>query len=827
MTPMMKQYWRIKSLHRDKILFFRMGDFYEMFAQDAETAAPILNIVLTARHKKSQNEIKMCGVPYHSIAGSIAKLLKAGLKVAVCDQVGSKEGAKIPIERKVTRILTPGMVYDPDSLNSLKAHYLCAFDEHSAAFADASTGEAFFYSPITEEEKTRVINLLSPAEMILTSRQKAQLFNQKERQSRPVSVFDEPLQPETENKGSAPACVQRILAYIRAGQGEKAVQAIRPFQKKVLKSDLVFSPQALEHLEVFKNYQGEVKNTLFAAVNRTKTPGGARLLRGRLSQPSTHQPEIEHRLNQIDRWIKQPALVSKLREQLSGMGDLERRLGKIPHAQYSGQEFLLLAASLKAGWEIISLCAEHFSKTANDIPPPPTGRPAKAPSSSSYETHSVISHWTPALFMPAGETAKQISEKIFRTIKPSPQGGFMIREGVSTQLDGLVQLVRKKHASLQQLEAQERRRAGIPTLKISYNNIFGYYIEITKVHGEKVPSNYIRKQTLTQAERYITPELQQIEGEILSTRARALEMEKQIFESLRAHIIQYMPDVFYLSRALCEIDVSTAFARLAIERAYTRPQFNLDHHLLLVNSRHPVVEQNQNAPFVPNTIQLNKGECLLLTGPNMAGKSTLMRQAALSAVLAQAGCFVPAERAVLPLLTQLFTRIGARDLLSEGLSTFMVEMKESAHILKHADARSLVILDEIGRGTATYDGMSLAQAMVEYLVVKKQSFIFFATHYRELTLMAKTLPQVKNARLNVQEQNGLIHFLYTLSYGAAAGSYGVQVAALAGFPKTVVKRALKLLKHKEQTSNNLKPSSAAAPSDLTAEPLSAPQPELF
>lgn len=799
MTPMMKQYWQIKSLHKDKIMFFRMGDFYEMFDKDAEIAAPILNIVLTARNKKSAQGIKMCGVPHHSVAGPISKLLMAGFKVAICDQVGSVTLSKAPIERKVTRILTPGMVYDPESLDSLAAHYLCAMDPCSISFVDISTGESFFYNISNSQEQNRLIYLLHPAELILTSQQKEKSFYQEEWKSFPTSVFDiscvdqkqdEELSATTLKKEDSvyrnlPVSAQRILEYVRSSQGDAIVRTIRPFQKKSLGKTMLFSHQALESMEIFKTYKGDIKGSLFHAVNRTKTPAGGRLLKSRLRQPCTDLSELENRLNQVDHWINRPADMERIRSLFTSVGDIERRLGKLSHSQCSGKDLLLLAKSLQIGSQVISLCMKDKHSSID-------------PSAENISAQNVSTS--------IAELANMLSDKINNTIcsDVAVSGRFkpIIRKGVSKELDHLIEETEQKQRNLSRLETQERCKTGIPSLKIRYNNVFGYYIEVTKIHSRKVPAHYVRKQTLTQAERYTISDLQVIEGQILSNSARRVEIEKQIFESLKQTLLQHLPDLFYMSRILCELDVSLSLAWLAIERSYVRPQFSTDSQLELFGSRHPVVEQKPGLVFVPNTVCLKTGECLMLTGPNMAGKSTLMRQVGLSAILAQAGCFVPAERALLPIFTQLFTRIGASDNLSQGLSTFMVEMKESAEILKRADRRSLIILDEIGRGTATYDGMSLAQAMLEYLVAEKQSLIFFATHYLELTTLSQIISQVKNAHLRVTEKDGQINFLYTLSSGSAAGSYGVYVADLAGFPKAVTDRAKKLLNEREHVSQS-------------------------
>lgn len=825
----MRQYWKIKSLHKDKILLFRMGDFFEMFYKDAEKAAPILNIALTARNKKASDEIKMCGVPHHSVAGPIGKLLAEGLKVAICDQVEPVSQAKGLVKRAVTRILTPGMVYDPESLDQLSAHYLCSFDESAVSFTDISTGEAFYYLSADEQVKWRIIRLLNPVELVLTPEQKEKVFSKKEWEEFHVTIFEEKQNSgievcysshlkstiassspanmsmsfprkqesvsypsenlsktvnfhrqesnrssssEAKNSLSIPESAQRLLSYIMAQQGKEVLTVIQPFQQKNIGQEMWFSRQAQEHLEVFKTYDGDKKSSLFSAVNRTKTPPGARLLKSRLRNPSTNQQEIEKRLNFVGQWIDRADKIEKIRNLLFRIGDIERKLGKISNPQCNGRDLLTIAESLQIGLELIlldpSICVSSV----------------------------------------ALDSARELMNDIGKTIRPDApvgtQTGNMIQKGVSEELDHLIEETEKRQSSLRRLEERERVQTGISSLKVRYNNIFGYYIEVTKTQSKKAPAHYIRKQTLTQAERYTTEQLQKIEAKILSSRALRIEMEFRIFEGLRQKALGALSDLFHLSRIICEMDLHVAFAYLAIEQSYTRPCFSSDNQLVLVNSRHPVVEQKQNQNqkqhFIPNTIRMKSGECLLLTGPNMAGKSTLMRQVALSVILAQAGCFVPAEKALLPVFTRVFTRIGASDSLSQGLSTFMVEMKESVEILKQANENSLIVLDEIGRGTSTYDGMSLAQAILEFLIEKKKSLVFFATHYHELTTLAKTFPQIRNAHLSVSEKAGQINFLYTLVSGALAQSYGVHVARLAGFPLEVVKRAEALLKTRESSS---------------------------
>ena len=779
----MRQYWQIKSLHKDKILLFRMGDFFEMFHNDAEKAAPVLNITLTARNKKAADETKMCGVPHHSVAGPIGKLLAAGFKVAVCDQVEPAHQSKGLVKREVTRILTPGMVYDPSNLDQLTANYLCAFDKNSVSFLDMSTGEAFFYLSSNEREQKQLIYLLNPVELVLTSQQKELFFTQEEWKNFHLSVFDTGKEHHSDLSESshgdrpdpfdsilpedAPSSAILLLKYVKTQQGVRALEVIQKFQKRVLGNEMQFSSQVPDHLELFKTYNRGKKGSLFTAINRTKTPAGARLLKSRINFPSIDRKALERRLDYVENWFTNTEQMSVVRNHLSEVGDMERRLGKVAHPQCRERDLLAVSGSLRAGLKIIPFWAD-------------------APVS-----------------LLVLKSAKQLADEIDRTVQADSQrdsNTTIIQKGVSEELDQLTDEANRQQSRLRKLEERERKNTGIYSLKIRYNNVFGYYIEVTKAHLKKVPPYYIRKQTLTQAERYTTDKLQSIEETVLSLRMRVSKLEEAIFESLRQKVIGYFPDLFSLSRVLCELDVHVSLAYLALERNYIRPQFSDKKQLVLVNSRHPVVEQHHHRSFVPNTIRMKSGECLLLTGPNMAGKSTLMRQVALSVILAQAGSFVPAEQAILPLFNKLFTRIGASDSLSEGLSTFMVEMKESAEILKTADEDSLIILDEIGRGTATYDGMSIAQGILEYLVLRKKSLIFFATHYHELTQLGKTFTSIRNAHLSVREKEGVIDFLYVMVSGAALQSYGVHVAQLAGFPTEVIQRASELLQQRESGS---------------------------
>ena len=758
MTPLMQQYWQIKSAHNDKVLLFRMGDFYEMFHKDAETAAPILGIALTSRNKKAADETKMCGVPYHSIAGPIAKLLAAGFKVAICDQIEDPATAKGIVKRAVTRVLSPGMVYDPATLDQLSGNYLCAYDEQTVSFLEPTTGDAFYYLVQGEEPRERLWQLLQPKELILTALQRRH-FSERKGTLWPVHLTVVENQPELENK-HLPASALRLVEYAIAMQGAELRQTLRDWQRRDLSQHLELSPATIRHLELLNTYKGDRRGSLLNAVDHTKTAAGARLLKHWLQFPLIDLQQIHARQEQIAFWIVQSEGLKAVRAVLATMGDIERRLGKIANPNCNSRDFLALAQSLRAGLTVAPLC------------PPQEGE------------HDLLN------------LAKELVEQMERELVEEPplsirQAG-LFRRGVTANLDELMDLTEDAQKLLLDLESRERELSGIGSLKVRFNNVFGYYLEVTNTHTHKVPSRYQRKQTLANAERFTTPELNELENKLLSAHAKRAELEYEMFISFRAKILQATADLLQLARRWSELDVFTALAWLAIERKYVRPQFS-KAELKLLSSRHAVVEQEVKMPFVPNDIHLKNGDCLLLTGPNMAGKSTLMRQVAVTAILAQMGSFVPAASAILPRFTHIFTRIGASDFLAEGLSTFMVEMKETAEILSQASESSLVILDEIGRGTSTYDGLSLAQSILEYLLTSRKALTLFATHYHELTSLSGRYNQIHNAHMLINEKGGDIHFLHTLRAGPANKSYGIQVAKLAGLPNSVIARAKVLL----------------------------------
>ncbi len=754
MTPLMRQYWDIKSLHQDKILLFRMGDFFEMFFDDAVKAAPILGIALTSRNKKSQDETPMCGVPHHSIAGPINKLLAAGLKVAMCEQIEDPKLAKGIVKRAVTRVLTPGMVYDSDTLEAKQSHYLVSWDLQSLSAMDVTTGESFVYLDLSSEEIQRLCQILPIAETVLAPGMKTS-------DSRLVSEHEALVSEQHPLLVGTPAVEssRRLLSYIESLTVESRSQNLRTFQVRSLRQKLELHPNTIRHLEIFSSYRGDAQGSLFAAIDKTVTSAGARLLRAWLHFPLNQKSEIEDRQQKISLWISDMGRLKQFRSALRAMGDIERRLSKISQSQCNGRDLVSLKDSVFAAVQSLEI--------AKDIP---------------QEIDL--------------SACQRLAQEIDKTLLPEPplhvRQGHLIQTGFSPELDELIELSTNSQALLQKMEAEEKEKTGINSLKIRYNNVFGYYIEITHLHKDKVPSRYLRKQTLANAERYCTDELIELEKKVLTAQSKRADLEYEIYERLRQKVLSSASLLLGLSSLCSELDVLSGLAWLAIERNYCRPEFT-EKELHLLGSRHPVVEVDSKIKFVSNEIQLLESGCLLLTGPNMAGKSTLMRQVALTAILAQMGSFVPASSARLPIYHQIFTRIGASDQLTEGLSTFMVEMQETAEMLSASSKQSLLILDEVGRGTSTFDGMSLAQAILEYILTSVGSHTFFATHYHEITRLAESFPQLHNAHMQVSEKNGEIRFLYTLLHGPATRSYGIHVAQLAGVPKSVTQRASQIL----------------------------------
>lgn len=762
LTPLMKQYWEVKSVHMDKILFFRMGDFYELFDQDAVTVAPILGIALTARNKNNPEATAMCGMPHHSAANYINKLLSHNFKVAICDQMEEASASKGIVKRAVTRILSPGMVYDPDTLDQITSNYICSYDERTISFLEATTGEAFFYKFSIESDRKKLIDILNPVELILDSNNYKKYLEEKTSLEGPCVTEHNDLSGKNIHVSSA-----RLLSYAITMQGEKVLQTLSEFEERTISEKMELNFQTIKHLEIFETYRGELRGSFFHAINKTKTAAGSRKLKNWILFPLQNPNEISARQSQVQYWTKKSTELKRLRQVLGEMGDIERRLGKISNPNCNARDFVSLKNSLIAGVQVSRLSEKHSEEMLHNI-------------------SNVIG----------------IIEKTIVDEPPvATKNGHMIRAGFDADLDHLIQLTEDSQSLLNEMEQKEKNETGISSLKIRYNSVFGFYIEVTKLHSSKVPKHYVRKQTLTNVERYITDDLHKLEQLVLSAKTKREELEFAIFESLKNEILKNALNLLKFAHDWSEVDVLSSLSWLALEMNYSKPTFTQDRSLRLKSSRHPVIEQLQGLgamkSFVPNDIDILPNGCMLLTGPNMAGKSTLMRQVALTAILAQMGSFIPAKESMIPIYDRIFTRIGASDNLSEGLSTFMVEMTETAYLLKNSTEKSLVVLDEIGRGTSTYDGMSLAQSILEYLVTQVRAMTLFATHYHEITSTSARYPQVENAHMKVNDKNKEITFMYTLARGPANKSYGIEVAKLAGLPTQVTTLASKILEQKE------------------------------
>lgn len=761
----MKQYWDIKSQHEDKILLFRMGDFFELFHDDAKIAAPLLNIRLTYRNKKSQDQTPMCGFPYHSLKLPIATLLDKGHKVAICDQVEEVSEAKTLVKREVTHILSPGMVYDPDTLDELSQCFMAAYDNTSVSFLDLSTGEAFYYLVSSEAEALNLLYLLKPVELVVTAAQRSFWLNKNKNFH--ISVYAKPdaeekIFEEKIQKSADASAVQFLLSYIKTVKPN--FEHVQIFKKRNFKDSFNISDQSLYNLEVFKNYSGEDKGSLFSIINKTRTAGGARLLKNYLKFPLAEKTKIIKRQNKIKFWTNNTAKLKTLRQSLSLVGDIQRSLLKLSFPSCHPRDILFLSKSLRASVEVYDLLSDENKK---------------------YLPQEIIL------------LAFKMSEKITNTLALDPpnllKNGNFIKEYSSPKLDELRSFSEEGDVYLQNLTEQERRRTGISSLKISCSPVFGFYIEVTNTHKDKVPSNYKPKQSLKQATRYSYPPLDKVADKLLSAKQKSIALEQECLNDLKKEVSVCFADFLLLSRFINEADVFSSLAWLALENNYTCPEFT-ENTLSLLASRHPVLEQLQN--FTSNDIFLTRGKTIVLTGPNMAGKSTIMRQVALSVLLCQVGSFVPAREAKICLFDGIYTRIGASDILSEGVSTFMLEMKETASILNTATSKSLVILDEIGRGTSTYDGLSLAQAILEYFLSETKASLFFSTHYHEISSLEQSYSSMENHHMAVKEDKltaDKIEFLYTLTRGAANKSYGLYVATLAGLPEGLVSRAKQIL----------------------------------
>jgi DNA mismatch repair protein MutS len=854
-TPLMRQYAAVKKQHPNALLFFRLGDFYELFFEDAVVAARELQITLTSRNKEKDQAIPMCGVPYHAAENYLSKLLRKGFKVAICDQMEDPRLAKKLVRREVTRVLTPGTALD-GSIGSEENNFLAALARSSGtvglAALDLSTGEfraTEFRGPEAERRVMEELQQLRPRELLYPS--SLPLFDRaplpsaieseppaqpSERAGLPSRAFQAPGErarftetpledwvfsadyavPLLENqfgvislegfglqgKPAAATAAGAILHYVRSTQ-RGTLQHVDRIGFYDRQEYLVLDAVTVRNLELveplFANTGTEV--TLFRALDATLTPMGKRLLRAWMLRPSINVGEINQRLDAVEAQIKDFIAREELRRALGGVLDIERLLSRVTLETANPRDVLALCASLNRTPLIRVALARLNSARLTAL-------------------HSFM------------DELSDLRERIEKTVVPEPPltltDGGVIQPGIDAELDELRNLSRNSKQYIAQIEERERKRTGIASLKVKFNSVFGYYIEISKVNLHHAPADYERKQTLVNAERFTTPELKEYEAKVLDAQEKIVEIERRLFAELRAGIAAEAKRIRQTSLALAEVDVLAGLAFIAQNRAYCRPQFDSPNDqgpngysgsacediLEIIEGRHPVLELGEltgsSDRFVPNDLYMDSGShaILLLTGPNMGGKSTYLRQTALIALMAQMGSFVPARSARMPVVDRVFTRIGASDNLARGRSTFMVEMTETAAILNTATSRSLILLDEIGRGTATYDGLAIAWAVIEYVHSTSRAKTLFATHYHELTELER-LQGVKNFHVAVKENAGGIVFLRKVSPGAADRSYGIEVAKLAGLPGEVIGRAREVLHEHEsaehQTTEHLSP----------------------
>jgi DNA mismatch repair protein MutS len=825
-TPMLRQYQELKQQHPGTLLFFRLGDFYELFFDDAVTGSRELQITLTARQKDSGNPIPMCGVPHHSAATYIARLVRKGYRVAICEQTEEAGKTKKLVRREVVRIVTPGTPIDPQLLEAREPVFLAAVctagETIGAAFLDISTGEFRVTQESGRDSWTRIraaLESYAPRELLfpasLGALIKSSLSGKTHTEPLPLQGgersgtalsgveygFAATLTPLEDWQWSKEDCATLLLEHFKVrtldGYGlsrkEEAIRAAgaclryaRETQRAAAGhvTDLVyFEPQdhlvldsvTVRNLELVESLAGGAGRSLLQVIDETVTGMGARLLRAWLLRPCVKRGEVEARMAAVQDLVASQVRRDKLRVLLKEVSDLERVVGRISLGSATPRDLCAMLRSLDQVPAIREVLRDSQASLLE-------------------------------VLLENTDELPDVRSLISRAINEDPPAklsdGDTIREGYSAELDELRSTSRNAKQIIATLEATERSRSGINNLRIRFNGVFGYYIEVSKANAVRVPSEYERRQTLANAERFTTPELRDWEKKVLGAEERIVQLETELFTDVCRQIAAETKRIQMTARALAALDVLASFAETAARRRYTRPLLHDGDELEIIQGRHPVIEAFIDEPFVPNSVYLNNStdRLLIITGPNMGGKSTILRQTAIICILAQTGCFVPAERARLPLLDRIWTRVGASDDLTRGRSTFMVEMTETAAILHSATPRSLVLLDEIGRGTATFDGLSIAWAVAEYLhnSADHAAKTLFATHYHELTELAERLPGAQNYQITATEREGEVVFLHRLERGRASKSYGIEVARLAGLPPAVLTIARDVLARLER-----------------------------
>ena len=802
-TPMKRQYNAIKEQNRDCILFFRLGDFYEMFDEDAQVAARELDLTLTTRdrNKPKEEQTPMCGVPYHSVDAYIGRLVAKGYKVAICEQMEDPAQAKGIVERDITRIVTPGTVTESCMLDESKNNYMgCLYADGGRiglAFCDISTGAFFVTVCADDAAAASELGRFSPSEVIRGGSACCSETLQDALFHRLSCCVDE----EKEGQFSLEAAEELLPRHFGQSLSElgltglpEAIMAsgtllqmlitlqknslahIRQLQYYTTGRFMELDMDARRNLELTETLRSkEKKGTLLWVLDKTQTAMGSRTLRSWLEKPLLDPVQIGRRHCAVEELVNDTICRSELQQALKGMTDLERVTTRIVTGSVNGRELLSLAQGLRCLPQVKQLL-EH--------------------------THAPLLQQLYDAIDPLTDCADLIENTLVDEPPITIREGNLIRPGVDPEADRLRDIMNGGKDTIIAIETAEREKTGIRTLKVSYNRVFGYYIEVSKSFIDQVPEHYIRRQTLANNERYITPELKELEDQVLTAKDRLTALEYQLFTQLREYLVQQAARIQTAAAAAAEADTLCSLASVAVQRGYCRPQITLDSRISITDGRHPVVEQVlKDSLFVPNDTLLGEADnqVSIITGPNMAGKSTYMRQVALIVLMAQMGSFVPARSATIGIVDRVFTRIGASDDLASGQSTFMVEMTEVANILKHATAKSLLILDEIGRGTSTYDGMAIARAVLEYAASPKHlgAKTLFATHYHELSAIEQELPNVKNYNIAVKKRGDKMIFLRKIIPGATDDSFGVEVAKLAGLPASVVTRARQILQDLE------------------------------
>ncbi len=801
-TPMMRQYLEIKAQHPDSILFFRMGDFYEMFLDDALVASRILDIALTSRNKGKSDEIPFCGVPFHSAQPYIARLIEAGYRVAICEQVEDPKQAKGIVRRDVVRVVTPALVTEAESLTPEENSFLlalCNTGQHwGAAWLDLSTGEFRTAELEGLTAATALAASIAPRELLVTEQLRHNLpeelacvLGERPRGTVADWVLDKeyatkllcdqfgvasPASLGLEGLPTALLAVGMILHYLQENR-HASLPHLRDVNIVRQSDHLALDPATRRNLELTATmFDNKKTGSLLGCLDRTVTAMGARLLKQWVSYPLVQVDPIRQRLSAVEELVERPDLRDPLSELLKGVHDLERLNGRVSLAGAGGRDLRALYDSLEQVPAIRVLLAEAASPLIREL----VGRL---------------------------DPLKDIRSLIEQAITPTPpfslREGGIIADGYHAELDELRTISREGKGFIARLEAQERERTGINSLKIRYNKVFGYYLEVTKANLASVPADYIRRQTIATGERYITEALKAYEEKVLGAQERICDLEYRLFQEVREQTAAQGSRIIRTASALAALDLLRALATVAVERSYCKPQVDDNDLIEITEGRHPVVEaMNLGERFVPNDTRLDQQQhqMLMITGPNMAGKSTYMRQVALITLMAQIGSFVPATSATIGIADRIFTRVGAGDNLARGQSTFMVEMMETAQILRNATPQSLVVLDEIGRGTSTFDGLSIAWAVAEYLhdCPRCKARTLFATHYHELADLAATREGITNLTVAVKEWNDQVIFLRTIIPGAASHSYGIQVARLAGMPPDLLDRAREVLNTLEE-----------------------------